>query len=297
MKKNLTLVILIISCATQALLCDRSIHEAVRTLDFAAVEDYFAHGGNPNSIEKAIGQTPLDIAIKQAFPKTFELKNYPFDKQTFMVIKKLLRCSIAYAAHKAEQLIATLNNTSAEPECSHIKSHETAQLPACITQEELDVFINHIKRDAPNCITSVVDILTAANECLFESILFYDVHDETPQIKMVKVLISHKATTSPSFYASLENMRETMFLVTNELLQQSSVRTAGDAGLILGELFAGVIINSYIPSRLVRLPLYTVLFLTGIKTLIDVRNTVSGLAHQMIFEQTYKRINDALSKR
>lgn len=80
-----------ISCASAIA---APIHDAVRNLDFAKVETFIAQKGNINLPEEVTGNTPLMIAVQKALPKAEELKNYPFTKETFMFIKKALKCGI-----------------------------------------------------------------------------------------------------------------------------------------------------------------------------------------------------------
>jgi len=289
MKSIVTLIILTLSSLSHA----APIHDAVRKLEFKAVEKYFKNGEEPNVPDETMGNTPLAIAIEQAYPKALELKNYPFNKKTFMFIKKMLNCgvktTVAQLMHYAIEenpygdKIPSLDVNEADP---HLASdsqgnceaeQKKTEEPACLSATDISEFMTQIKTDAPNMITSVVDIFETMNDYVFEEWVYFEARKpEVPEFKMVRLLMSHGATLLPEMTNSVtQHDRESS--VDSELqARESRTRIAGNAFVAVAGAFLRILFPTYVKGY----PTYAAGSLVAVKTVIDIRNFVAALFYK-----------------
>jgi hypothetical protein len=327
MNKGLGLLFVVtcaISCASAVA---APIHDAVRKLDFATVEAYLSQGGNVNLPEEVTGSTPLMIAVGKALPKAEELKNYPFNKQTFMFIKKVLQCGIntgvkqvatrlidedpngdIFAAaedvdNKSDVLQAYCNEQgecateiiqmAPAPGTSPVEPKEVDA--SCPTQDEVVAFIAQVKKDAPNSVTAITDIASAGLDFLFE-MAFYDAFAQEPEIKMIKLLREHKAQVMPEMKQNIHKAQENLFWKLNAEGKQSAVRLGVDVILFGLEMAASSYAQSYpAVNKLARWPMNAAYAITAVKAIIDLRNLAVSAYSQIASVNNAHAITEALA--
>lgn len=287
MKSIVTLIVLTLSSLSYA----APIHDEVRNLDFKAVEKYFKNGGEPNLQDETMGSTPLAIAIEQAYPKALELKNYPFNKETFMFIKKLLNCGIKtgvtqlmhYAVEENPygDKIPSLEGNEADCEAEQKKTEDAA----CLSIKDISEFVTQVRTDAPNMITSVVDIFATMNDYVFEEWVYFEARKpEVPEFKMVRLLMSHGATLIPEMTNSVAQHDRESNLDSALQARESATRVVGNA--IVGIL--GAALHLFVPKYVKGYPVYAGGALVAVKTVIDIRNLVTARFHMMTSSEGHK---------
>jgi len=315
---------------------EATIHDAVRALDITAIQQYIADGGDINAKEDKTGHTLLQIAIQNIVPPSFELKNYPIDKETFMFVKKAINCGIALGTNKITKLAIDTNNatvtdggkplhydstepnptkgkTSQEAICDESGNCSTAfdeditfqgnnvQEP-CISPEEYEAFKAALKRDAPGIATSVADILIAGNDVLFE-LLFYENKPE-PEFEIIKLLVKNQAEILPEMLdaANIRSSQRQFTEEINPVVKQAGIRLIGDGLYGLAAFIVFSIIRCQMPKHgafrsIISTPQRLINWAIAVKGLIDARNLIVGTVAGLDSDDRFDRLELIFKKK